>query len=183
MSAPATMISRHQGLPRRVGVRLAVTLTLAIGLSVSTALPTLASTSRVEQGSFTFSVDEFDSGLCGFPIEIQSQATINFTFLTDGAGNATALLIHFSIADGTLSANGVSLRQGSNHNTTIVFYDSAGNPTTQTIVGLTTQIFLAGGAAIEGGRLYEDIATGDVTFDGKAISSKDALAVCGALGG
>src|SRR6266545_2399623 len=55
--------------------------------SMLLALPAQATSPRVEQGSFTFPVDEVDTQLCGFPISIQSQATIQYTFLFDADGN------------------------------------------------------------------------------------------------
>jgi hypothetical protein len=158
-------------------------VSLAAAFGIVGAVPALAATPRVEQGSFTFPVDEFDSGLCGFPIHIQSQASGSTTFLFDAAGNPERLLVHFAIADGTFSANGVSLRQGSNHNTTTYAFDSSGNLTTAVTVGVTTQIFLSHGVVIEAGRVVEDLLTGSVTFEGNSLTPEDGQALCGALGG
>jgi hypothetical protein len=119
----------------------------ALALSGVITLPAVsagASTPRVEQGNFTFPVDEVDTELCGFPTSIQSQASIHFTFIFDADGSPLRLISHFSVADGTFSANGVSLMQGSNHNTTTVLFDSSGNPITATFVGLELQLFLPG---------------------------------------
>jgi len=94
------------------------------------------------------------------------------------------LIIHFSIADGTTSANGVSLRSGSNHNTTIILFDSAGSPITATTVGLTTQVFLPNGVMIEAGRLVEDLLTETVTFEaGKRLTPEAVAPLCAALSG
>jgi hypothetical protein len=165
---------------RRVVGASALTLGLVLGATVSAG----AATERVDQGSFTFPIDEVDTGLCGFPINVQSQATIRFTLFSDSQGTARRLLLHFSISDGTFSANGVSLRQGSNHNATEVLFDSAGNAVTVTIVGLTTQVFLPGGAIIEAGRLIEDGLTGSVVFEaGNRITHEDQQTLCGALSG
>jgi hypothetical protein len=181
-------------LMKRFGVAVSVAA-VVLSLSASAALagevkgppgtmgPALAASPRVQQGTFTFPVDEFDSGLCGFPIHIQSQASGSFTILFDAAGNPEQMLVQFAIADGTFSANGVSLRQGSSHNTTIFSYDGSGNLATIATVGVTTQIFLPHGVVIEAGRVVENVVTGDVTFVGKALTPEDGQALCGALGG
>ncbi len=95
--------------------------------------------------TFTFPVDETDNGLCGFPIAIHSEATVDDTQFLDEQGNIVREFVRFSIADGTFSANGVSLRQGSNHNTTMIQYDELGNAVTITTVGVGTQVFLPDG--------------------------------------
>jgi hypothetical protein len=185
-------LSKFRGPLRRVAVVTTRRLVL-IGLfvsciSVGSALvttPAAAQTSRVEHGSFTFPVDDVDTNLCGFPISIQSQASIHFTLYSDAQGTPVRLIIHFSVADGTFSANGVSLRQGSNHNSTTILFDSSGNPVTATTVGLTTQVFLpGGGVVIEAGRLVEDALTGTVTFEaGKRLNPGSLEALCTALSG
>ena len=103
----------------------------------------------------------------------------------DTQGNPQRLILHFSIEEGTFSANGVSLRQGSNHNTTTVLFDASGNPITSTFVGLDAQVFLpSGGVMIGAGRLVEDGLTGTVTFQaGKRLMTADVEALCGALSG
>jgi hypothetical protein len=164
------------------------TLFAALALTGVITLPAVsagATTPRVEQGSFTFPVDEVDTELCGFPISIQSQATIRFTSFLDSQGNPQRLILHFSIDEGTFSTNGVSLRQGSNHNTTTVLFDTSGNPITSTFVGLDLQVFLpSGDVIIEAGRLVEDGLTGTVTFEaGKRLTTADLEALCGALSG
>jgi hypothetical protein len=165
---------------RRLLGLAALTLGLVCGVTGSAG----ATTERVDQGSFTFPVDEVDTGLCGFPISMQGQATIRFTLFSDTQGTPRRLLLHFSVADGTFSANGVSLRQGLNHNTTEILFDSAGNAITVSIVGLTTQVFLPSGAIIEAGRLVEDGLTGTVLFEaGNRITPEDQQALCGALSG
>jgi hypothetical protein len=123
-------------LRRTLFAALAVT-----GVITLPAVPAGATTPRVEQGSFTFPVDEFDTDLCGFPIRIQSQATIRFTSFLDAQGNPQRLILHLSIDEGTFSANGVSLEQGSNHNTTTVLFDTSGNPITSTFVGSSYRCF------------------------------------------
>jgi hypothetical protein len=165
----------------RILVGLFVSLISAGSMLLATSAQ--AATPRVEQGSFTFPVDEVDIGLCSFPISVQSQASIRFTSFLSGDGTLQRLILHFSISEGTVSANGVSLRQGSNHNTTTVLFDASGNPITSTIVGLTTQWFLPGGGmVIEAGRLVEDGLTGAVTFEaGKRLTPEVVEALCGAL--
>jgi hypothetical protein len=164
------------------------TLFAALALTGGITLPAVAAgaiTPRVEQGSFTFPVDEVDTELCGFPVSVQSQATIRFTSFMDAQGNPQRLILHFSIDEGTFSANGVSLTQGSNHNTTTVLFDTSGNPITSTFVGLDLQVFLpSGGVIIEAGRLVEDGLTETVTFEaGKRLTTADLDALCGALSG
>jgi hypothetical protein len=156
---------------------------VATACGMMTALPAAAATPPVEQGSFTFPVDEVDSGLCGFPIRVQSQATVMYTIVFDTAGNPVRLINHFSIAGGTWSANGVTLAQGSNHSTTTLLFDSSGQLSTVTIVGLTVQVFLPGGVAIEAGRFVEDVATGTETFVGNTLTPEDVAALCAALSG
>ena len=166
---------------RRVVVGLFVSLITVGSLLLATSAQ--AATPRVEQGSFTFPVDEVHTDLCGFPISIQSQASITFTSFFSDDGTLQRQILHFSISEGTFSANGVSLRQGSNHSTITVLFDASGNPITSTFVGLLTQVFLPdGGMVIEAGRLVEDGLTGAVTFEaGKRITPEDAEALCGAL--
>ena len=54
--------------------RTLVAALAVIGVITLPALPAGARTPRVEQGNFTFPVDEADTELCGFPM------TGNFTF-------------------------------------------------------------------------------------------------------
>lgn len=173
----------RKGTRMRRLARISLLVAVAAALGGIGALPALAATPRVEQGSFSFAVDEFDSGLCGFPIHIQAQASGSTTFLFDTAGNPVRLLVQFSIADGTFSANGVTLRQGSNHNATMYVFDSSGDVTTVTTVGVTTLVFLPRGVVIEAGRMVEDVAAGTVAFEGKSLTPGDGRALCGALGG
>ena len=166
-------------LRRTLFAALAVT-----GVITLPAVPAGATTPRVEQGSFTFPVDEVDTELCGFPISVQSQASIHFTFIFDADGSPLRLILHFSVDEGTFSANGVSLTQGSNHNTTTVLFDSSGNPITATFVGLELQLFLPGGGVVIAGRLVEDQLTGTFTFEaGNRLTPADLEALCGALSG
>jgi hypothetical protein len=78
----------------------------------------------------------------------------------------------------------VSLKQGSNHNTTTVSFDSSRNPVTATFVGLELQVFLPGEVVVIAGRLVEDQLTGNFTFEaGNRLTPAELEALCGALSG
>jgi hypothetical protein len=167
-----------------MGGRLLGVAGLTLGLIGAMTSLAGAATIRVEHGEETFPVDEIDTELCDFPIRIQAQATNRFTIFSDTQGTLQRLVLHFSITEGTVSANGVSLRQGSNHNTTTVLFDSSGNPTRFTVVGLTTQWFLPDSTVIGAGRLIEDGSTKTAVFEaGNRITPEDQQALCTALSG
>ncbi len=138
----------------------------------------------VDHGAFSFPVDETDSFLCPFPLQVTGQVSGHFASFFDDAGNISRAIIHFS-NEFTVNANGISLPQTERWNNVILFDDS-GNPVSETIAGLLVHIRLPHGRTVglDVGRIVENPTTGDVLFQAGnfQLASGDTAALCAAFG-
>jgi hypothetical protein len=104
-------------------------------------------------------IDEGASAACGFPVLVAVSGVLTIQVLYD-AGNPIRAQVHGNI-DGTLSANGITLREIERGQT---FYDPTDG--SQTLVGLIFRVFLPHGGTViaDVGRLVFD-AEGNVTSE------------------
>jgi hypothetical protein len=137
---------------------LTIAAAALLALAATPASATAPETGRIpHEDSF---IDEGASVACGFPVQFDVSGIQTYEILFDAAGDATRLQVHGTI-DGTVSANGITLREIERTST---FVDLVAG--TETEMGLLFRVFLpTGGTAIaDAGRLVFN-AAGEVTFE------------------
>lgn len=143
-----------------------------------------AADTPVDHGAFSFPLDETDSFLCPFPLQISGQVLGSFTSFLDDAGNINKMIIHSS-NEFTVSANGVSVPQTERWND-IILFDDSGNPVSETIAGLIVHFRLPHGGTVglDVGRMVENPMTGEVLFQAGnfQLAGGDTAALCAAFG-
>lgn len=156
-----------------------------IVLTMATALAVLAPTAALATPPETFRIphedtfiDEGASAACGFDVVFEVSGIQTIQILYDAAGNPIRYQIHGNI-QGTVSANGITLREIEHGQTFIDLTDGS-----QTLVGLIFRVFLPDGGTViaDVGRLVFD-AEGNVTFEAGPHPALhgDFAALCAAL--
>jgi len=172
--------------------RLVTTTVAAVAVSMALVTGTAsADSAKVATGTFPIEdhfVLEFESATCGFPITLDTTGTGHFTALLDDQGLNVRVNVHERTL-GTLSANGIVLRDQVASNSVVRF--SATGPSTMKEVGLgVKESFLDGGVVIMDRRHllwnYDPIAqetVGDPLFEAgqHPLVNGDIDALCAAL--
>lgn len=133
-----------------MNTRLAAIAIAALSLGIAAA-PAAAASDHVVQGTFPIDdqfVLDYESGVCGFPITLTVSGQGRYTALLDDQGLNQVVHVHERTV-GTLSANGIELRDFVSMNSTYDF------PTlTKTETGIVRDKFLHGGIVLmDRGRL------------------------------
>ena len=152
-----------------------VSFALLVGLaSPAEAVPPLSG----EFATDAQFVDDGASAACGFDVTVSITGTGSYTVLLDHAGNPVRAIVHEN-STGTMSANGISLREA-DHNTQ--FFDFQTGTTSQ--VGIVFREFLPGYGVVimDRGRLTA-AADGTLTFEAGPHPALDGdfAALCAAL--
>jgi hypothetical protein len=168
--------------------RLLTTLTAFAASMAFAAATATADSDRVVTGTFPIEeqfVVEPDSTICGFPITLTISGEGRFTALLDEQGLNEVVHVHERTV-GTISANGIELRDFASVNSTFDF-----RTFTQTEVGLVVRdSFLGGGVVLmDRGRLVWNFdpntgeTVGDPVFEAGPHPELhgDIAALCAAL--
>jgi hypothetical protein len=155
---------------------VASVITLALTLTVS------AGATPPQHGTVTTRNQFIDTETCGFPIVGDYTFTNDNVVLLDAAGTTTGVEIHQTTV-GTLTANGVTLREHDQENVHIDYV--AGDPVRSTHVGTFFHIVAPDGTLfLVAGQLVFEVVNG---FDGPLIAvhgvdfSGDVATFCAAF--
>jgi hypothetical protein len=156
-------------------------IAVAMGAALAVLTPQAALATPPDTGSFSVEGHDIDEGAsvaCGFPVQEDITGTRTFQVLRDAAGNPIRVQLH-TVAEGTFSANGITLRQIERGQ---IFIDLQEG--TDTEVGLIFRVFLPEGGTViaDVGRLIFD-AQGNVIFEAGPHPALhgDFAALCAAL--
>jgi hypothetical protein len=167
--------------PRRFGRLLSLVASVSVLAVVVWAPAAQADTPPVEHGTFSFTVNELDTGLCPFPIQVSGEVSGHFTDFFDDEGTITKSIVHLSNAL-TLSANGISVPLETGHWTEVFVFDESGNPITLISTGAIVHMRLPNGGTVglDVGRVVRDLTTDEVVFrvGNFQLESGDTAAVC-----
>jgi hypothetical protein len=143
----------------RIVLVVASVITLALTLTVS------AGATPPQHRTFTAHDRFVDSATCGFPIVGDYTFTNDAVVLQDAAGTTTGVEIHETTV-GTLTANGVTLREHDQENVHVDFVE--GVPVLSTHVGTFFHIIAPDGTLfLVAGQLVFEVVDG---FDGPLIA-------------
>ena len=164
--------------------RRAARIVVIVGCALALGAPSALAAGRATAGSFEIEdhfVDEGSSAACGFPVQVDLEGIVRYELRLDASGDAVALVLHI-IRSGTVTANGVSLREFDRD--TQVINLVAG---TQREVGIVFRVQLPGGGSplvfdrgmilVDGDGNFVQVSGPHPGLDG------DFEEVCAALGG
>jgi hypothetical protein len=158
--------------------------TIAIAVVAIAAMPTAVfAGGRVETGTFSIEdhfVDTGASDACGFLVTDDHSGIGRYEVRFDAAGNATDVTIH-SNTSGTISGNGVSLKQVG-HDNLFIDLQTGGQMEAGIVFRVSSPGFVP--AIFDRGRILFD-GNGDLTFEAGPHPALDGdfSNLCAALGG
>ena len=161
------------------------TVTGAFALTASLVVAPAAQAQTVRHVHFSFPVQETNTDLCPFPIELSGTVSGDVQDFRDAAGNFVRVVLHFT-NNFTESAKGTTLTQRDRYNEFDLDFDrnGGGAPARIVTVGNLTHVRLphGQGVIVEAGRVTEDLLTGEVTMNGHfSTSVGDTAAYCAAF--
>lgn len=162
--------------------RLSKLVLIATVLAFAGFAPAAARAVPPDHESFSFPVHFVDTGTCGFPVTGDFVDTNDVLTKFDAAGNVTGLQLH-QTSIGTLTANGITLRENDHFTIFVTFVD--GVATQSKHVGVLFHLTGPGGKVVDetGQEVFEVVngVDGPLLKEVGAHIDFDPATLCAAL--